>query len=165
MNGAPVSDLLIPASIKTENHLMDFSDSSSQDFPDTVISTGAYIIFYQGGPIYHGTHVPGPVPQSSSESEYKPPPPQVSPLHAMLALKMFQERDRCYFHSPLCAYHPHPMALPKRWALPCHQMHIGFLRHTPWRAAWLSDHANRLHRVCLQFDLVEEASEDIKGPL
>ena len=29
-----------------------------------------YIIFYQGGPIDHGTHVPGLVAQSSAESEY-----------------------------------------------------------------------------------------------
>ena len=49
---------------------MDFSDSSSQDFPDTGRSTGAYIIFYQGGPIEHGTHVPGPVANSSVESDY-----------------------------------------------------------------------------------------------
>ena len=33
-------------------------------------STGAYIIFYQGGPIDHGTHVLGSVAQSSAESEY-----------------------------------------------------------------------------------------------
>ena len=33
-------------------------------------STGAYIIFYQGGPIDHGTHVPGPVAQSIAESDY-----------------------------------------------------------------------------------------------
>ena len=33
-------------------------------------STGAYIIFYQGGPIDYGTHVPGPVAKSSAESEY-----------------------------------------------------------------------------------------------
>ena len=33
-------------------------------------STGAYIIFYHGEPIDHGTHVPGPVAQSSAESEY-----------------------------------------------------------------------------------------------
>ena len=26
--------------------------------------------FYQGGPIDHGTHLPGPVAQSSAESEY-----------------------------------------------------------------------------------------------
>ena len=45
---------------------MDFSDFSWKDFPDTGRSTGAYIIFYQGGPIDHGTHVPGPVAQSSS---------------------------------------------------------------------------------------------------
>ena len=49
---------------------MDFSDSSWQDFPDTGRSTGEYIIFYQGGPIDHGTHVPGLVAQSSAESEY-----------------------------------------------------------------------------------------------
>ena len=49
MNDAPVADLLRQASIKTENHLIDFSDSSWQYCPDTDISTGAYIIFYQGG--------------------------------------------------------------------------------------------------------------------
>ena len=47
---------------------MAFSDSSWQDCPDTGISTGAYIIFYQGGPIDHVTHAPGPVAQSSEES-------------------------------------------------------------------------------------------------
>ena len=66
INDAPVTDLLRQASIKTDNHLMDFSDSSWQDCPDTGRSTGAYIIFYQGGPIDHGTHVPGPVSQSSA---------------------------------------------------------------------------------------------------
>ena len=35
MNDAPVFDLLRQASIKTENHLMVFSDSSWQDCPDT----------------------------------------------------------------------------------------------------------------------------------
>ena len=49
---------------------MDFSDSSWQDCPDNGRSTGAYIILYQGGPIDHGTHVPGPVAESSAESEY-----------------------------------------------------------------------------------------------
>ena len=49
---------------------MAFSDSSWQDCPDTGRSTGAYNIFYQGGPIEHGTHVPGPVAQPSAESEY-----------------------------------------------------------------------------------------------
>ena len=69
INDASVSDLLRQASIKTENNLMDFSDFSWQDYPDTGTSTGAYIIFYQGGPIDHVTHVPGPVSQSSAESE------------------------------------------------------------------------------------------------
>ena len=46
------------------------SDSNWQDCTYTGRSTGVYIIFYQGGPIDHGTHVPGPVAQSSSESEY-----------------------------------------------------------------------------------------------
>ena len=63
MNDAPVTDLLRQANIKTKNHLMDFSGSSWQDFPDTGRSTGAYIIFYQGGTIDHDTHVPGPVAQ------------------------------------------------------------------------------------------------------
>ena len=36
---------------------------------DTGRSTGAYIVFYQGGPIDHFTHIPGPVAQSSAESE------------------------------------------------------------------------------------------------
>ena len=49
LNDAPVTDLLRQANIKTKNHLMAFSDSSWQDFPDTGRSTGAYIIFYQGG--------------------------------------------------------------------------------------------------------------------
>ena len=70
LNDAPVTDILRQADIKTKNHLMDFSDSSWQDCPDTGISTGAYIILYQGGPIDHGTHVTGPVAQSSAESEY-----------------------------------------------------------------------------------------------
>ena len=46
---------------------MYFSDSSCQDFLDTGRSTGAYVIFYRGGTIDHGTHVPGPVAQSSVE--------------------------------------------------------------------------------------------------
>ena len=65
-NDAPVTDLLRQSNNNTKNHLMAFSDYSWQDFPDTGISTGAYIIFYQGVPIDHGTHVPGPVDQSSA---------------------------------------------------------------------------------------------------
>ena len=49
---------------------MAFSDSSGKYFPDTGRSTGAYIIFYQGGPINHGIHVPVPVAKSIAESEY-----------------------------------------------------------------------------------------------
>ena len=63
INDAPVTDLLRQSSIKTDNHLMAFYDYSWQDCPDTVRSTGAYIIFYQGGTIEHGTYVPGPVAQ------------------------------------------------------------------------------------------------------
>ena len=70
MNDAPVTDLLRQAIIKTENHLMDFSDYSCQDCPDTGRSTGAYIIFYQGGTIDYGTHIPESVAESSAESEY-----------------------------------------------------------------------------------------------
>ena len=65
-----LSDLMIQDIINTENQLMEFYDSSFQYCLDTGISTGAYIIFYQGVPIDHGTHVPGPVSQSSAESEY-----------------------------------------------------------------------------------------------
>ena len=70
LNDSPVTDILRQANIKTKNQLMDFSDSSWQDFPDTGRSTGAYIIFYKSGTIDHGTHVPGPVAQSSAEIEY-----------------------------------------------------------------------------------------------
>ena len=66
LNDAPVTDILRQSNIKTKNHLMDFYDSSWQYCPDTGRSTGAYIIFYQVGPIDHGTYVPGPVAQSSA---------------------------------------------------------------------------------------------------
>ena len=70
MNDEPVSDLLRQTSIKTENNLVAFSYSSWKYCTYTRRSTGAYNIFYQGGPIYHVKHVPGPVAQSSAESEY-----------------------------------------------------------------------------------------------
>ena len=70
MKSAPLSDLLIQAIINAENQLMDFSDSSQQDCPETFRSRGAYIVFYQGGQFDHGTNVPEPVAQSSSESDY-----------------------------------------------------------------------------------------------
>ena len=49
---------------------MVFYDSIYQVCPDAGRSTGAYIVFYQGGPIDHYTNVPGPVAQSSDKSEY-----------------------------------------------------------------------------------------------
>ena len=70
INDAQIPSLLRKPGIKTENHLMNFSDYSWQDCPDTGRSTGAYIIFYQGVTIYRGTLVPEPVSQPSSESEY-----------------------------------------------------------------------------------------------
>ena len=47
---------------------MVFSDSIWQDCPGTGRSTREYIVFYQGVPIDHCTHVTGPVAQSSAES-------------------------------------------------------------------------------------------------
>ena len=41
MNDAPVTDMLRQAGIKTDNHLMHFSDCSWQDFPYTGRSIGA----------------------------------------------------------------------------------------------------------------------------
>ena len=49
---------------------MNFSDYSWKYCPYTGISTEAYIKFYQGRPIFHGTHVPGPFDQSSTQSNY-----------------------------------------------------------------------------------------------
>ena len=70
MNYSLVYDILRQARIQTENKLMDFSDSSWQDCPNTGRSTRSYIIFYNGGTIDHGTYVPVPVSQPSSESDY-----------------------------------------------------------------------------------------------
>ena len=58
LNDAPVTDLLRQDSIKTNNQLMAFSDSSWQDCPDTGRITREYIIFVRGGTIDHVTHVP-----------------------------------------------------------------------------------------------------------
>ena len=51
MKYAPLSDLLIQASINTDNQLMTLSDYSWQDCPETGRIIGEYIIFYQCGPI------------------------------------------------------------------------------------------------------------------
>ena len=66
MKDSHLSNLSRQANINTENQLMAFSGSSWQGCPDTYRSTVAYIIFYQGGTIYHGTHVPVQVSQSSA---------------------------------------------------------------------------------------------------
>ena len=63
MNDVPVTDLLTQASIKTENQLMSFYDSIWQKYLGTGIIIVAYIIFFQGGKIDHGTHVTGLVAQ------------------------------------------------------------------------------------------------------
>ena len=68
MKDAPLSEMLRQASNKTDNQLMDLSDYIWQYCPDNGRSTWAYVIFYQGGTIDHGTHVPGTVSQSGAES-------------------------------------------------------------------------------------------------
>ena len=55
---APVSDMLIHTSYKTEKKLTDLYDCSWQDCPETGRSTGAYIVFYQGGKVDYGTQFP-----------------------------------------------------------------------------------------------------------
>ena len=70
MKDDPLSELLKQANIKTENQLVVLSYSIWKYCPDTGRITGAYIICYQGGPIYHSTHDPVPVSQSVPESEY-----------------------------------------------------------------------------------------------
>ena len=70
INDTPLSGLLRQTSINNKNQLMVLYDYSWKDCPDTGRSTGAYLIFYQGGPIDHGTYVPGTVAQSSAESGY-----------------------------------------------------------------------------------------------
>ena len=70
MEDAYLIDLMRKDNIDTNNQLMAFSNSSLKYFSETSRNTGAYIIFYQGGTIDHGTHVPVPVAQSSAESDY-----------------------------------------------------------------------------------------------
>ena len=65
-----LSDLLRQYRIHHENQLMVFSDSIWKGYQDNVRSIGSYIFFNQGGPIYHCTHVPGPVTQYGTESKY-----------------------------------------------------------------------------------------------
>ena len=70
IEGAHLSGPLRQSIIKSENQLVVLYDSICQEFPDTGSSTGAYTVFYKGGPIDHCTHVSGTVSQSSSEIEY-----------------------------------------------------------------------------------------------
>ena len=49
---------------------MVLSYSIWKDCQDTIRSTEEYILFYQGEPIDHRAHVPGPVAKSSAKSEY-----------------------------------------------------------------------------------------------
>ena len=70
MEDAMLSDLLKQVNIKTKNQVLAFSHYIWKYFPDTGRSTGSCTIFYQGGPIDHGTHIPVPVSKSSAESEY-----------------------------------------------------------------------------------------------
>ena len=70
MKDAPLSDLLIPDNINNKNQLVVFSVSSWKDCLDTGIIIVAYIILYQGGTIYHVTHVPRLAAKSGAESEY-----------------------------------------------------------------------------------------------
>ena len=70
MKDSTLSELLKQAIINTENQFMAFSDSICQYCPDKYWSTGAYMIFYQSGPIDHDTHFPLPVDQSNAENEY-----------------------------------------------------------------------------------------------
>ena len=65
-----LSDLLRQDIIMPEKQLMAFYDYRWKDFTDNEMSTGLYIVFYQGGPVDNFTHVPGAVSQSSAESEY-----------------------------------------------------------------------------------------------
>ena len=47
-----------------------FSDSILQYYPESDRSTGAYIVFLQGGTIEHCTNVPGQVYQFSTGGDY-----------------------------------------------------------------------------------------------
>ena len=70
MKDAPSSDLLRQAHIKSENQLL-VSLILFGKIVQTLIEVQEHILFFnQGGPIYHGTHVPGPVSKSSVETQY-----------------------------------------------------------------------------------------------
>ena len=65
---ANLSDLLRQSILNTEKLLDLLSDSICQYCQDTIRNTGAYIVFYQGGPIDRFTHILGQFSQYSAES-------------------------------------------------------------------------------------------------
>ena len=67
---ARLSELLRHPIIKTDNQLVVLYDYSWKYCPYTGRSKLAYIIFYNDALTDHLTNVPGPVAQSSYESEY-----------------------------------------------------------------------------------------------
>ena len=66
---SPMYDLLKQNNVKLDHNMFGMHDSSWQDCPDTGRSTGAYIIFSQGGPVDFATFVPVPIAMSSAEAE------------------------------------------------------------------------------------------------
>ena len=63
-------------------------------FLDIGRSTGAYIIFYQGGKIDHSTHVTGPVAPPSAESEYnKACPVGMASSHSRMLIHELMSKD------------------------------------------------------------------------
>ena len=87
MKYAPLSDMFRNASIQTENQLMAFSGSSWKYFPDTGRSTGAYIIFYQGGQLIM-THI------CQEQSEYNPSHTAVMALsHFRMLIRELLNKD------------------------------------------------------------------------
>ena len=91
---ATISELLRQASINTDNQLVVFYDSCYQDCPYTGIITGAYIVFYQVGPIDHCTHDPDPFYQSGAESEYNAAfTSRMAPAHSGMIDNEFMKKD------------------------------------------------------------------------
>ena len=66
-----VAQLLFEYNIDSSVPLIAYSDSSWQDCPESGRSTGAYLIFMQGGVIDAASFMPDPVALSSAEAEYK----------------------------------------------------------------------------------------------
>ena len=66
---SPIHQLLEQAGEKNVKPLFGMHDSSWQDCPDTGRSTGAYVLFSQGGAVDYNTFVPSTVAMSSAEAE------------------------------------------------------------------------------------------------